>query len=61
MMTRFEMEFFAENKSPCPYGRKAIVGDQRCINCTFHKMIDGKCFGSSEALKKHMENLDLDY
>lgn len=44
MLKRFEMEFFAENQSPCPYGRKAIVGDQRCINCTFHEMIDGKCF-----------------
>ena len=61
MMTHYEMVLAIEQQDACPYGRKAIVGDQMCINCTFHEMIDGKCFGSSEAVKKHMENLDLDY
>ena len=61
MMTRFEMDLAIEQQAACPYGRKAIVGDTRCFNCIFNVMINTKCLGSSEAVKKHMEKLGLEY
>lgn len=61
MMMRYEMGLAIEQQAACPYGRKAMVGDTRCVNCIFNVMINTKCLGSSEAVKKHMENLDLDY
>ena len=61
MMIHYEMVLTIEQQAACPYGRKAIVGDQRCVNCIFNVMINTKCLGTSEAVKKHRENIGLDY
>ena len=61
MLKRYEMDYLVEAQSRCPYGRNAIVGDQRCINCIFHVMFDFKCISSTESVKKHMERLSLSY
>lgn len=61
MMTRYEINLAIEDQQPCPYGRKAIVGDTRCVNCIFNRMINTQCLGSEELVKQHMERLGLDY
>lgn len=60
-MRKYEMELAIENQTTCPYGRKAIVGDKRCINCVFNKPFNRQCLGDEESVKKHMERLGLDY
>ena len=60
-MIHHEMVLAIEQQAACPYGRKAIVGDTRCVNCIFNVMINTKCLGSEELVKQHMERLGLYY
>ena len=61
MMTHYEMVLAIEQQAACPYGRKAIVGDTRCVNCIFNVMINAKCLGDENLVKIHMGNLSLNY
>ena len=54
-------KFIEKRDTPCPYGRKANVGDVRCMNCRFHHIEKEYCSGEVDTVMKHMKILKLDY
>ena len=56
-----QKEFQDKKGGECPYGRKANVGDTRCMNCKFHHIEKEYCSGDTDTVRRHMKNLKLDY
>ena len=61
MMNQEKYKEYMAMMARCPYGRDAIVGTARCINCYFNKLDSNRCDGDKEKVKAHMRKLGLDY
>lgn len=61
MLTKEKYKEYKDMEARCPYGRDAVVGMTRCINCYFNKLDSERCEGDREKVRAHMKRLDLDY
>lgn len=60
-LSKDELARLKEEEAMCPFGRKTIVGSTKCYNCIFNRLDDGGCYGNTEAVRRHMLRLGLDY
>ena len=61
MMDKEKYKEYKDLGAKCPYGRDAVVGKTRCINCHFNKLDSNQCYGDHEKVKRFMKRLQLDY